>query len=144
MHLATKMNELNFPQATDYYWFHSNISTFQLFSKKEVEQIIIKHKFDPDDYQIIAAPHIGELLEWLPESVIINHKDGGASFFHLNIKKIESNKTKKLEVNYHNLGSFNNVGFSETDNVEACATMLIGLVVNKLFDPKSLCPLQQP
>ena len=132
LELAKELKAQGFPQNTEFYWFHSNISTFQLFSKKEVEAVVTKNKIDSDDYQAFAAPLCSELGEWIAKSAnewAQGWNSSDCSFFFTFGPKGSGNM---LEGVGENFWSF------ESNEVNARAKMLLFLAKEGLLDPKTL------
>jgi len=69
LEVSKRMKELGFKQESHFYWFHSIKSSFQIFTKKEVEKIVEREKFIPNDFQTFSAYLSDEIAEMLPDKL---------------------------------------------------------------------------
>lgn len=132
LELAEQMKKLGFPQDTEFYWItFDNTSCVDtktggykterfttLINKEEVQDYTEERPY-LKNFELVSAPNVGELGEWLP-----NFKSGkNASTINDNDKWV----CKKL--------SLEKFAFTEAN---ARAKMLIYLVENKLLDVTDL------
>lgn len=125
LELAKRLKALGFPQETDFYRVPQK-NNEQVFSKDEVGSDWIDAEYDR-----IAAPHVGELGDWLPK------KEGYISCFTEERKYrlfiwpyVDGESRFRMEISS---GAFD----SDTE-VETRAKMLIYLAEQSLIDPSTL------
>lgn len=127
---SKRLKELGFPQDTDFYW------TNPYFHKcSDYEYRLICERESQND---IAAPHVGELGEWIRKAKdkdgdkILNWFQPDARYFDLNFNLMKRvGKAGYYEWEYVK-------PIKAKTEVEARAACLIYLAENGLIDPKAL------
>lgn len=120
--LAKKMNELGFPQDTEFYWYDVDGQP-KLLDKTDWQEIEFSKSYD----KICAAPSVGEFRDWISyeeNKYTVQRYAAGWFLFKLN------------QMSYDLIGGFGVMG-NKTE-ADATAEALIYLAENKLIDVKDL------
>lgn len=129
---AKRLKELGFPQNTDFYWVEFNAmdrdgTYWTLMGKKQCDSLAISQY--RHDLGLLAAPHSGELGEWMYEE-----SDYGSGYM---TKKTDYGWRVYKKVWGQQIIQVKELGNFETE-AEARANCLIYLAENGLIDPKAL------
>lgn len=130
--LAKQMKKLGFPQETEFQWGNTIGQEDQTCWK-------IWKKHDDTTMKWIAAPHVGELGEWLPWLITVPGEyfgDNEGECFYLELDKgahgwVYYYSNWEDDLNRDRDGR-------ESTEANARAKMLIYLAKNNLIDPKKL------